>query len=194
MRKHKFTQEEIEWVKNKYLNTLETTREIASQFNQLFDTSDYKVSQYAISDLMTRRLKIHRGTNRGRFGVGNNSKKHAPIGTIMSEVQYSTKRYVRIKVSKDRNHLKKSSFNAYYEPYHKYVYERAYGKLKDGEFIIFADGNTHNFSLDNLIKVNRKINGSLTKNGVQSKGKITKAYVECKKLEEVIFNREKNNK
>lgn len=185
---HKFTQEEIEWVKDKYLNTLDTCQEIATQFNKLFDTSDYTVSQWAISDLMTKRLKIKRGTNKGRFGVGNNSKKHAPIGTIMSEVQYSSKRYVRIKASCEGNKLKKSYFNAYYVPYQKYVYEQAYGKLKDGEFIIFADGNTHNFSLDNLIKVNKKINGSLTKNGMQSKGKITKAYVECKKLEEIIYN------
>lgn len=194
MKGHKFTQSEIEWVKNKYLSTLDTCQEIANEFNQLFDTSDKYVSQYAISDLMTKRLHIHRGTNRGRFGKGFNEKKHAPIGTIMSEVKYSTKTYVRIKVSCDKDIAKKSGFNAYYMPLHKYLYEQAHGKLKKDEFVIFADGNTHNFSLDNLIKVNRKINGALTCKGIQGLGKITEAYVECCNLEETMARMKLNRR
>lgn len=183
---HKYTQEEKEWVKNKYLNTLDTIWEIADEFNKTFDTSDKKVSGYSISDLMTKRMHIKRGYNKGQFGVGNNTKKHAPIGAIMSECKYGTKWYVRIKVSDKKNNAMKSGYNAYYMPYHKYVYEQAYGKLKDDEFVIFADGDTHNFDLNNLIKVNRKINGSLTTKKLQGKGSITKAFVECKKLEQVI--------
>ena len=35
-------------------------------------------------------------------------------------------------------------------PLQKYIYEKEYGKLKDGEFVIFADGNNRNFDLKNL--------------------------------------------
>jgi len=182
---HRFSQEEIEWVKDKYLNTLDNIQEIADEFNKTFQPTDKIVSGYNISDLMTKRMHIKRGTNKGRFGQGINDKKHAAIGTIMSEVKYSnTSSYVRIKVS-DKQTADKG-YNAYYMPYHKYVYEQAYGPLQEGEFIIFADGNTHNFDLENLIKVNRQINGSLSTKKIQGKGKLTKAFVECKKLEEII--------
>lgn len=189
MRGHKFTEEEIKWVKDKYLSTLLTCKEIALEFNELFDTSDYYVTEWAIADLMNKRLKIKRGTNRGRFGQGINDKKQAPIGTIMKEATYgSTKSYVRIKVNcvKRVKGTKKSYYNVNYAPYHRFLYEQAHGKLKPGEFVIFADGDTHNFSLDNLIKINRRINGALQGKGYHGKGKITEAFVECKNLEEVM--------
>lgn len=182
MKHHKFTEKEIEWVKDKYLSTLLTCKEIAIEFNKLFDTSDYYVTYTAISDLMCKRLKIKRGTNRGRFGQGINDKKHRPIGTILSEATYGTPhRYMRIKVD-----CKKDNWNGNYMPYQRYVYEQAYGKLKPGEFVIFADGNHRNFNLDNLVKINRKINGALQGKNLHGKGKITEAFVECKNLEEVI--------
>lgn len=69
---------------------------------------------------------------------------------------------------------------------HHLIYEYMVEKLKEDEMIIFKDGNKNNFALDNLIKINRQIAGSLAGNSQLhkfGKGSITKAWVEIKKLE-----------
>ena len=43
--------------------------------------------------------------------------------------------------------------NKNWTPKHRYLYEKAYGKISKGYKVIFADGNNRNFDLNNLILV-----------------------------------------
>ena len=50
-------------------------------------------------------------------------------------------------------------------PKQKYIYEQANGKLKGGQFVVFADSNKANFELSNLVVVDRKIHAKMCSNG-----------------------------
>ena len=60
------------------------------------------------------------------------------------------------------------------------------GNLKMDEFVIFADGNNRNFDLKNLVKVNKKILGSLIFKQLYGAGVLTKAWVEIKNTELIM--------
>lgn len=49
-----------------------------------------------------------------------------------------------IKVAKDK-----------WKPKHRYIYEKHFGEIKDGNRIIFLDGDVNNFNIDNLIEITR---------------------------------------
>lgn len=183
---HFFTDIEKEWVKNTFLNTEMSCQEIAKEFNEKFDTSDKYVSQWAISDLMSKRMKIKRGFNKTQFGRGK-VKQHMPIGTVYKKDKDG---YIRIKIGCSSFH-KRGASKKNYMHLHQYIYEQHYGKIKRDEIIIFADGNPENLSLDNLIKISRKQNAELARNHLHSAGKATKAAVECMKLMDVMENMQK---
>ena len=182
---HIFSKEEVEWLKEIYINTLTTNKKIADLFNEKFNPKDKIITKYTVNDLLTKRLKIKRGRNAGQYGQGERRKVHSKIGSLMPRKQ-GTRNYIYIKTSIENVKKTRSGTNDYYMPLQKYIYEKENGKLKDGEFVIFADGNNRNFELKNLVKVNQKINGSLTINQVQSAGVLTKAWVEIKNTELIM--------
>ena len=191
---HKYTKEENEWLKNMYLDKELhlSSNELAKLFNKQFKPS-VLVSGDRIKEHCIKGLKLKRGWNAGQFGIGSNTKEHAPIGTIMAPVQYSKSKsgssiYKRIKVSCNKDVAKKSGYNAYYMPYQKYLYEQAHGtgSVPEGSFVIFLDGDSNNFDLSNLAVVDKKINGKLCFEKVHGMGKVTEAFIECAKLEDVI--------
>ena len=189
MQKHFYTNDEIEWLKDKWLNTMMSSNEIAEAFNKEFNP-DVKINGGKINDTLGKRHKIKRGFNRGQYGKGK-VKEHKPIGTIMSPTNFKTRSggdryYQRIKVDTIPNIREKkggSVWNKNYIPLQRYLYEKEYGKLKKGEFVIFLDGNRENFELNNLVAIDRKINGKLTGYHCQAKKKITKAMIEVIKTE-----------
>lgn len=182
---HVFSKEEVEWLKEIYINTLTPSKKIADLFNEKFNPKDKLITKDTVKDLLTKRLKIKRGRNAGQYGQGEKRKTHSEIGTVTARKQ-GTKNYLYIKTSVENVKKTRSGTNDYYMPLQKFIYEKEYGKLKDGEFIIFADGNDRNFDLKNLVKVNRKINGSLTFKQLQSAGVLTKAWAEIKNTELII--------
>lgn len=182
---HVFSEEEIEWLKEIYINTLTPNKKIAEMFNEKFNPKDKMITKYNVNDLLTKRLKMKRGRNAGQYGQGEKRKTHSKIGSLMARKQGS-RNYLYIKTSIENVKKTRSGTNDYYMPLQKYIYEKENGKLKDGEFVIFADGNNRNFELKNLVKVNQKINGSLTMKQVQSAGVLTKAWVEIKNTELIM--------
>lgn len=77
--------------------------------------------------------------------------------------------------------------------YHQMLWEKAHGeKIKDGEVIIFADGDKSNFDIDNLVKINRENLIYLNKNNLIFEDKeLTKVGVTVSKLNEKINKRKK---
>ena len=70
-----------------------------------------------------------------------------------------SKGYVVVKV---RERASKPGSKDNWEFKHRLVWEQANGrKLKPGETVMFADGNTHNFDPGNLVAVDRKLMGAL---------------------------------
>ena len=189
MKKHFYTNEEVEWLKDKWFNTILSSYKIAELFNEEFKP-DVEINGSKINDLLIKRHHLKRGFNSGRYGVGR-VKEHNPIGTVLSSVHYRNEDgndfyYKRIKVDNIKNDNTTSGgsvWNKNYMPLQKYIYEQAFGKLKDDEFVIFLDGDRNNFDLDNLAVVNKKINGALSGYHSQSKKKITKAMIEVIKTE-----------
>ena len=188
MNRHIYTNEEIEWLQDKWLNTTLSAAKIAEIFNQEFKP-EVKISSSKINDALCRRRHIKRGFNCGQYGHGK-VKEHNPIGTIMTPNNFknrdgSDRYYQRIKVDTIKCDGKGggSTWNKNYIPLQRYIYEQAYGKLKKGEFVIFLDGDRNNFDLDNLVAINRKINGKLTGYHSQGKNKLTKAMIEVIRAE-----------
>lgn len=175
---HEYTQEELDWLIDKYLNERMSTNEIIADFNKKFGAH--------ISAESFRKSMEHRGIkkaiNRGQFGQGINDRIGFPIGSIMKDVYYDGHLYKRIKVGKQK-----------YMFLHRYIYEQHYGPLKKGEIIIFKDGNENNLDISNLIKIDTSINGSLSLASAHGLGSVTEAFIECKRLEKDIqqFKKEK---
>jgi hypothetical protein len=53
-----------------------------------------------------------------------------------------------------------------WERKHTVIWKTANGKIPKGHVVIFADGNTRNLSLDNLLLVSRKELAVMNKNGL----------------------------
>lgn len=60
-------------------------------------------------------------------------------------VSYLNNGYVMIKAE-----------NGKWKHKHRYVYEKHYGKIGEGNYIIFLDGDKTNFSIDNLAEVSKR--------------------------------------
>ncbi len=90
-------------------------------------------------------LKLGNRPNSGQFKKGTIPPNQKSNGTI--SIRYNNKRnskYTYLKV------------NNKWVLYHRYIWEKAYGKIPKGACIIFVDGNSLNVILDNLKLVTRK--------------------------------------
>lgn len=156
--RHKWTEEEIE-----YLREIVPGRgydETVAMFNEHFGLELTKAQIYG----MIRKYKIRSGYNSGTFkkgsiphnkgkknwwGVpekcfkpGSISWKRRPIGDERLRKQDGL---IEVKVAQPEKWKLK----------HRLLYEQAHGKIKDTEYVIFADGNKLNFDLDNLVLLTR---------------------------------------
>ena len=119
-------------------------------------------------------LKI--GKNRGCFFKGSRTRA-VPIGTVR-KAQNGT----YVKISDVGTGVTGYSYPDWV-PLQKYIYEKAFGKLKDGEQVIFLDGNKNNYDLENLYPVDMKVKAYLARNRLYSHDpKITKSAIFLAKL------------
>ena len=151
-KRHRYTDAEIEWVRENQ-DTMSRAK-LAEAFNEKFGAA---VSSQSISDLCTKRLRLHRTSNDGQYG--KKEKEQLPIGAIRKN-QVGT----YIKVMDSRN----GHFTGYKEPYwmplQKKIYQDAYGEIENGKMVCFLDGNTDNFELDNLYPIDRRISAVMSSN------------------------------
>lgn len=154
--RHDYTEEQVEWLQ-KHQDTM-TRAKLAEAFNEHFGTS---VSKDSVADKCNKRLGLHRTENPTTFG--NVQKKQLPIGTIRKS---KVGTYIKMQ-DVPRGYSKEQSNNGYNEPFwmvlQKKIYQDAHGEIGKDQFVIFLDGNTDNFDIDNLYPIDRRISATMSK-------------------------------
>lgn len=154
--KHYYTEEEIEWLRE-HQDTM-TRANLAEAFNARFGAS---VDRSSISDICNKQLKIHRSVNPTTFE--HTVRKQCPIGTIRKS---QTMTYIKVKdvpVAVGVNNNLTGYKEPYWLPLQKKIYQDAHGEIAHNQFVIFLDGNTDNFDLDNLHPIDRRISATMSK-------------------------------
>jgi hypothetical protein len=85
--------------------------------------------------------QIERTCKYYKFYNGRKCAQNATIGT-----ERMNKEYVEVKIA----------YPDVWKPKHHIIWEKAYGKIPEGHFILFADGDRSNSDLDNLLLVSGK--------------------------------------
>ena len=159
---HNYTEEQIDWLRERQ-DTM-TRAELAQAFNAHFGAS---VDRSSISDVCTKQLGLHRSVNVTTFA--HKTQRQIPIGEIRKS---QTGTYIKVKdvpVAIGKNNGLSGYREPYWTPLQKKIYQDAHGEIGKDQFVIFLDGNTDNFDLDNLYPIDRKISATMSKYGWWSK-------------------------
>ena len=177
----KFTNEEKQWlIENVPKEDFKTWNDVLNAYNKIFLTRT--VDQ--IRDLATKRLHVHRpkaSVDFGKFGNGINKRYNHSIG---SEKMFDN--YIYIKINDIHTGNYNSDFKTNWIQKQRYIWEKEYGKIPEGNIIIFLNGNKKDFSLENLACVPRSVLCTLNKLKWTNKGIITKTgIVWCEHLQAI---------
>lgn len=201
---HKYTPEQEEWLRQ---NTKgRSNQEITDLFNLHFNENRKATS------IQNKRntMGLKSGVNAGCYKKG-----HVPAnkGVPMSKEKYekckvtffkkgdvpkSTKNvghervmksgYIHVKVD-DKLYGDKKNWKSK----QRHIWEQHYGAVPEGYVVIFADGDTRNFDIDNLVLISRKENAYMNQNGLRyNNADLTKTGVNVAKL--MIKVKEKEGK
>lgn len=110
-------------------------KEIAELMNEKFNIN---ISDKQVRSKI-RNSKLYAGAGRG-FTKANNCRA-LPVGS-----EATTRGYVKVKIAEPN----------VWEYKHRLIWEEANGKIPRGYNLIFADGNSSNIRLDNLLLANNK--------------------------------------
>jgi hypothetical protein len=186
---HVYTDEELDWLRVNY--RIYSVNELLPRFNEHFNlniTKDQLKNTLNRKKILSGRTgqwqKGHAAYNKGKTwdeymspeGQANSRKtwfnstrtmnnadwNKVPVGT---EHEYDGYVYVRQNVRNE-----KTKAYRWWKLKHHIIWEEANGPIPEGHSIIFADGDTHNFDLDNLICVSRGELAILNKNNLIYKG------------------------
>ena len=184
-KRHRWSEEEKLYLKEIVLDR--SYKEIASlmkdKFNYNFEVMQIQaaIKRYGLStgrsghfvkggDPWNKGTKGLSKPNKTSFKKGNIPMCLLPVGT---ERVYKGEGYVKVKVAEPNK----------WELKHKLIYEKYYGKVEEGDAIIFLDGNKANFNIDNLYKVSRHQLLLMNKNKlIYENAELTKLGVEVTSL------------
>lgn len=148
----KWTEEQRKWLIDHYSH-FDTIKEVTKNFNETFNKSR---TESQITDMARKRLGLIRNKNKGTYG--NRKKEELPIGTIRKTKRQS---YIKVKVCDSK--IKMNGYaRPYWIPLQEKIYCDEYGDIPKDYFICFLNGNTSDFSLDNLYPINRKISAYMS--------------------------------
>ena len=184
-KRHRWSDEEKLYLKEIVLDR--SYKEIASlmkdKFNYNFEVMQIQaaIKRYGLStgrsghfvkggDPWNKGTKGLSKPNKTSFKKGNIPMCLLPVGT---ERVYKGEGYVKVKVAEPNK----------WELKHKLIYEKHYGKVEEGDAIIFLDGNKTNFNIDNLILVSKSEMSILNRNKLIYEDKeLTKVGVNIAKV------------
>lgn len=130
--------------------------EITAEINKCFG-KEYKVSQVK-SYMTSHKIRTGRTT---QFEKGcncqNRGSRHVPIGSEHFMNRNSKRRYIMVKVAEPNVWKYK----------HIWEWEKHHGPVPKGKLIIFADGNTLNTDISNLVMVDRAQNVTMSHLGIR---------------------------
>lgn len=151
MRRHSYTQEECDFLRNNILNMSYT--ELQRSFNKKFGVN------LAVKAILHKcqRLGINHGKSHLRMAKGekNPFSLTLPIG---SEVISAGKVYIKVSDNPITSGKQKYGSNSNYIQKNRYIYEQTYGKIPDGYLVVSLVNDKMNFEPQNLYAVPRKIN------------------------------------
>ena len=204
MARHKWTEEEIEFIREiyPYYENKEISKMVKDKFgfevsarNLLNVRHRYKFSKKAIPNSGCYRKgdvpwnkgkgmseEVKEKVKKTWFKKGNVPTNHRSVGST----RLTKDGYKEIKVAEPNR----------WELYHRYLYEKAHGvELAKNEAVIFADGDKSNFDTDNLVKVNRSNLLYLNNNNlIFDDPELTKAGVNVSKVAVKIFDLKRKEK
>lgn len=161
---HHYTEQEIQWLIKQDPNL--TYAELTAMFNDKFGAS---VKRHSISDLMCKRIKaISRQGNRQKNQFVKGAKPKFSIGSEVIKQGYI---WVKVNDRYFEGHYESNDYTHNWRRKSDVVWEKYYGKIPDGWFVIFLDKNPLNCSVDNLAIVNRSIHAMMNKNRWYSENK-----------------------
>lgn len=178
-------QEEMDYATQLMENKSLTWKQIGIQFWTKYRNGKMpKRFPKNLQETMTKTHKIRRPeelTNNGRFTTERN-RTRMKIGSEVEKTDDRGISYTWVKVQdirgKNQNERNKI-YRTNWRPKHDIIWEQYHKeKLKKNEIVIFLDGNTHNYSIDNLRKIDRSINLSLANYRIHNNGIITLAMIE----------------
>ena len=179
MLRHKYTQEEREWLKENALGV--SFRELAQKFNDIFNADvnhkalEQQVHKLGVSNGLVggQFQKGHVPFNKGmkkfwiggeetQFKKGHTPFNHRPVGSE----RITRDGYVEIKVAEPNKWRLK----------HRCLWEKINGVIPKGHHLTFADGNKLNMNMDNLVLVSNRQSLTLHRQNLKYKNRET---LEC---------------
>lgn len=164
------TKEQDEFLHANYegISNEELTKRFNTRFNTDFTVNqikDYKARNKLDSGLTGRYEKGHTPVNKGTkgmFNVGGNKTSFKKGIVPANRVPISTEKeradgYVWVKVRDGHG-------NGNWVLKHVKVWEEVHGPVTKGSIVIFLDGDTHNFNIDNLQMISKATNARLNQN------------------------------
>ena len=133
--RHTWTDEQVEYLKSIAEGT--PRKDIVDKINEKFNLN---LSMQQIRDCMNDRGIRNNIDKKFSAKDGNRCQQEKPIGTI-SKWECG---YTRIKTGDNE-----------WEFIQRYVWKKHYGEIPPGHSVIFLDGNTDNYNIENLALVNR---------------------------------------
>ena len=153
-KKHIWSNEERE-----YLESIVEGRSYNEIALKMYERFGCKLNKNQIGG-MIKRLKL-------KTGIDTKYKPNHSHGQVaIGSEHYSNNGYIKIKVANP----------SVWRMKHHLIYEQHYGEIPPGHAVIFADGNKHNFDIDNLLLVKK---GELS---VLNKFKLKKDNAELTKV------------
>ena len=180
--------EELEYVKELMQDVSLTWRDIATKFEEKFNR---KINHKRLQESMTKIFKVRRPKeiiNSGKF----TSERNRPRMSIGSEIEkdYYGVKYTWVKVADNRGKGKEDRNKIYKEnwrPKQEVIWENYHHeKVGSNEIVIFLDGNNKNFDINNLKKITRATNATLSKYQAHNFGKSTEAMIDVIETNQIL--------
>lgn len=143
----RFTKEEEDWLRENVPGSM-CWNDVAARFQQAFGVTKGQFALRSKCRQMQPRVYINGGTT--GHHAGQITWNLTPEGTERTRSGKWDYQYIKVGDN--------------WVPKQKVLYEQAFGKLPEGFFVIFLDGNKRNFDLDNLYPVNRSIHAHMCQN------------------------------
>ena len=171
MKRHKWTDEEISWLKQNL--RVYSWSKITDAFNDNFNTN---LSQSSIEHVCLRRNITHGRESEIGF-IKNTHNEYSMTKDINSERTDSRGR-VFIKIRNDVNNAYKNWVQK-----DRYIWEQTYGKLSKNDLLIHLDNDKSNCDITNLYKVDRSVNRQMaTFNWFFTNPELTLTAIKCCEL------------
>lgn len=166
-KKHLYTSEMKEFIREQYVDKNMTIREVAEAFTEKYEKTSFDTIRRVVHEL---------GIVKKACVNYKKIPKHHPVGTISRQGDFGQKLCIKINNIRGSRKNKHKIASLNWIPYDQYVYEKETGsKLDKKMLLLHLDGNQENCKFKNLYPFPKNSMGKMIANGFLSKdAEITK--------------------